>query len=447
MASQNRRIIVSPDGRYLQRENGNPFLYIGDTAWELFHRLSIDEADRYLTDRADKGFTVIQAVVLAELDGLTVPNANGDLPLVDPKPGAPITPNEPYFAHVDAIVRRANELGLVIGMLPTWGRYWKKVASSQTGPDVGDDSCIFTTGNAKSFGEWIGTRYASSDLIWILGGDRDIDTDEERALLNAMAAGLKSGDGGAHLCTFHPRGPGRSREQLDGVEWVDFHMCQTSHAAAGHDTGIFIDADYAMDPPMPTVDGEPRYESIPIGFYLHGNDPAVRFTDYDARTAAWCAILAGACGHTYGNNNIWQMYDEGRKPIIGANVPWHRAIAHPGATQMGYMRELLESVGWWKLRPVAGSATFVVDGPDRGAAKIRAGLAPDGSVALVYSPKGEPFSLRLTAMGGRTVRERWFNPRYGTLHPIHTATNRSFQTYTPPTHGDECDWVLVLDVE
>ncbi len=83
-----RRIRVSPSGRYLEREDGPALLYLGDTAWGLFHRLTRDEAERYLTDRARKGFTVVQAVVLAELDGLSVANANGDLPLAYPRAGA-----------------------------------------------------------------------------------------------------------------------------------------------------------------------------------------------------------------------------------------------------------------------------------------------------------------------------------------------------------------------
>ncbi len=436
------RLTAAPNGRHLQREDGTPFLYLADTAWELFHRLDREEADRYLTDRAAKGFTVIQAVVLAELDGLTVPNANGDLPLEDSDPTRPV---EAYFAHVDRIVRRANALGLVVGMLPTWGRYWKRVASSETGPGVGAEQAIFDEASARSYGEWLGKRYRDADLIWILGGDRDIDTVDERALLDAMAAGLAAGDGGAHLRTFHPRGPGRSGEQLADAAWLDFHMCQTSHGTVGHDTGIFIEAERAVAPDKPVIDGEPRYENIPVGFYNRGNNPAVRFTDYDARTAAWWAILAGAAGHTYGNNNIWQMYDEGQEPILGAAVPWHRAIAHPGSAQMGYMRELLEAVGWWKLVPAPLGGGLLVDAPAHGPAKVRAALAEDGTAALVYTPKGEPFTLRLTALRPGRVRERWFNPRYGTLHEIHTGAARAFQTYTPPTSGDEADWVLVLE--
>ena len=58
-----KRLRVADGGRYLEYD-GEPFFYLGDTAWELFHRLNREEADRYLKNRADKGYTVIQAVAL-----------------------------------------------------------------------------------------------------------------------------------------------------------------------------------------------------------------------------------------------------------------------------------------------------------------------------------------------------------------------------------------------
>ena len=96
---------VSPNHRFLMYADGTPFFYLGDTAWELFHRLTLEESERYLDDRAGKRFNVIQAVVLAEFDGLHTPNADGDLPLVDDDP---TKPNEAYFKHVDAVVDMAR---------------------------------------------------------------------------------------------------------------------------------------------------------------------------------------------------------------------------------------------------------------------------------------------------------------------------------------------------
>jgi|ERR1035441_1543020 hypothetical protein len=89
---------VSANHRFLMHADGAPFFYLGDTARELFHRLTIEERAVYLSNRSRKGFTVIQAVLLAELDGLNTPNAEGELPLVD---NDPARINEAYFRHVD----------------------------------------------------------------------------------------------------------------------------------------------------------------------------------------------------------------------------------------------------------------------------------------------------------------------------------------------------------
>lgn len=109
---------ICADKRFLVTTGSKPFFWLDDTALELFHRLNREEADLYLQDRVKKGFTVIQAVVLAELDGLNTSNPYGDKPLLN---NSPAKHNEVYFKHVDYIVNKAEQLGLMIGMLPSWG--------------------------------------------------------------------------------------------------------------------------------------------------------------------------------------------------------------------------------------------------------------------------------------------------------------------------------------
>jgi hypothetical protein len=116
---------VSENQRFLVHDDGTPFFWLGDTAWELFHRLNREEADKYLENRAANGFTVIQAVALAELDGLITPNAYGHRPLLDNDPTQPDIkdgPNNDYWDHVDYIVNRAGALGMYVGFLPDLGR-------------------------------------------------------------------------------------------------------------------------------------------------------------------------------------------------------------------------------------------------------------------------------------------------------------------------------------
>src|SRR5687768_13660078 len=160
--SSSAQLRVSENQRYLQTADGKPFFWLGDTAWELFHRLTREEAERYLRNRAEKGFTVIQAVVLAELNGLHDPNPYGHTPLENDDPSRP---NEEYFRHVDWIVGKAEALGLTVGMLPTWGDKWNP-GRHGAGPEV------FNPKNAEVYGEWLGRRYRDNAIIWILGGDR-----------------------------------------------------------------------------------------------------------------------------------------------------------------------------------------------------------------------------------------------------------------------------------
>ena len=421
---------ISENGRYLEKQDGSPFFYLGDTAWELFHRLNEKEADQYLNDRAEKGFTVIQGVVLSQIGGLDVPNANGDVPLENNNPAKP---NEAYFKHVDYIVDKAASLGLTIGMLPTWGSYWSS---------LNPDQVIFTPENAKAFGRFLGERYKDKPIIWILGGDHNIHNEEEARIIEAMAEGLREGDQGEHLITFHPRGPGLSSDYFHQAEWLDFNMFQSSHAGHDHDNGLFAEHDYSLEPVKPTLDGEPRYENIQVGFYFDGFNRLDRFDDYDARQAAYWSVLAGACGHTYGHNSIWQMYAPGRSPIIAAIVPWYEALDHPGAFQMRHFRNLFEARTFSKLIP---RQDIIKNGPTSRGAKIRAAAASDGSFAIVYSPRGASFTIDKSVVDAHRIKEIWFDPRYGVSYHIHTGDTQGIQTYTPPTSGRGQDWILIIE--
>jgi len=421
---------VSQNGHYLVDNNGKPFFYLGDTAWELFHRLNREEADKYLENRAEKGFTVIQAVVLAERDGLKDPNPYGEIPLIN---NDPTKPNEKYFQHVDYIVNKAESLGLVIGMLPTWGAYWSS---------LNPESVIFNADNAFKYGQFVGKRYKDKPIIWILGGDRDIANDNERQVIEAMALGLRSGDGGNHLITYHPRGPGFSSDYFHNTDWLDFNMYQSSHAAHNHDNGLYAEHDYRLTPTKPTLDGEPRYETIPAGFYLEGSNRLDRFDDFDCRQAAYWSLLSGACGHTYGNNNIWQMYSPKVNGILWPQVPWYEAIDHPGAFQMGIIKRLFTSRSFDKLVP---NKEFIVSGPSVGGAKVKGALANDGTFAFIYTPFGEQFTVDKSYFKASKLRESWFDPRYGVEYPIHTSGTKGIQTYTPPTSGRGEDWVLIIE--
>lgn len=416
---------ISSNRRFLVHADGTPFFYLGDTAWELFHRCTIDEAEYYLRDRAAKGFTVIQAVALAEIDGLHVPNRQGHTPLIDDDPARP---NEAYFQHIDAVVTRAASLGLSIGMLPTWGDKWNQKWG--VGPE------IFTPENARSYGTFIGRRYADQPIIWILGGDRPIESDQQRAIVRAMAEGVRSGDGGRNLIGFHTWGPHSSSEYVHSEAWLDLHMCQSGHKR-NSDNWRYITEDYAQTPTRPVMDAEPGYEDMPDG--LHTLDGGY-LDDYDVRKALYWGLFAGAHGHTYGCNPVWQMWSYSQRPLIGARRPWQEALQLPGASQVQHARRLLLSRPFLSRIP---DQSLIASEIGVGSYHIRATRDSTGSYALIYLPAGQPVELDLTQLSGTHLDCFWFDPRTGTAHAHARIPKQARAQFTPPGGGP--DWVLVLD--
>ena len=419
-----QRLKVSDNKRFLVYQDGRPFFYLGDTAWELFHRLDRQEADAYLQDRAAKRFTVVQAVVLAERDGLTAPNPYGHLPLHD---NDPTRPNEAYLQHVDFIVERAAGLGLFIGMLPTWGDKWNKKWG--TGPE------IFTPDNARAYGHWLGKRYADQPIIWILGGDRPVETERHRQTVRAMALGLKEGDGGTHLASFHPMGGHSSAEYWHDEGWLDFNMLQSGHAR-NRDNYRMIAADYARVPVKPCMDAEPAYEDHPSGFDLDNG----YMDDYDVRKGAYWALFSGAFGHTYGCHDIWQMWQEGRDPATFTRTPWYQALHLPGSGQVQHARALLESRPFLSRIP---DPSLIVSEPGTGTHHVCATRDASGSYALVYLPSCRPVTIDLEKLSGDMLNACWYDPRTGATRSIGPLPRQGQRTFTPPAVWP--DWVLVLD--
>lgn len=425
---------VSANGRHLVHDDGRPFFYLADTAWELFHRLDRADSELFLRNRAAHRFTVIQAVALAELDGIRTPNANGDLPLLADDP---TRPNEPYWAHVDRVIAQAAALGLVVGLLPTWG--------DKAVPMWGSGPVIFTPPNAYSYGRFLGARYRQQPIIWILGGDRPAVGDgfDTRPIWHAMADGIRAGVAGPALMTYHPLGGASSSAWLHDELWLDFNMQQSGHGA-GRDVAVWdlIAADYERVPPKPVLDGEINYEDHPVSPWPRWNPKNGYFRAYDVRKQAYRSVFAGACGVTYGHHAVWQMYAPPHELINHADRTWREALDRPGAQQMRHLRALIE--GRPMLTRVPDQALLRAPA-GRGSDVVAATRAEDGAYALIYSSSGQPFEVDVTRLSGTTLDAWWFDPRTGAAFSAGQYRRERDLAFTPPAQGDDNDWVLVLD--
>lgn len=432
------QIKVSDNHRFLTHQDGKPFFYLADTAWELFHRLDREEAKVYLDDRARKGFTVIQAVAIAELNGISTGNAYGHLPFEDQNPTKPAIkegPENDYWDHVDYIVHEANRRGLIIGLLPTWGRYWHD-----------GEPPLFNPTNAETYGHWLATRYRNANLIWILGGDRNADRDHYKAIIRAMAKGLHEGDGGNHLITYHPTGGASSADFFYEDKWLDFNMRQNGH---NNDWSLYSKTfeDYQRKPAKPVIDGEPIYEDHPIAFRPNERGHSVAA---DCRRALYWDLFGGACGHTYGHHSIWQMYDHAkRSPINLPLMDWQEAIQQPGSSQMVHAKRLLLSRPYFSRIPATDQVLVPEEVnsalPGCGQYRFAATADVDSTYILVYAPVGRPFTVRTSYIKGKALKAWWYNPRTGKAVSAGKIRNEDRRTFLSPTPGELIDWILVLD--
>lgn len=437
-AANLERLRVSDNDHFFMTAEGRPFFWLADTAWQLIHDLNETEMRRYFADRHDKGFTVIQTVVLAE-HRFDQPNAFGHRPIEPRRPDRPIVqdgPDNDYWDDVERVLRLAEAHGLYVGLLPTWGRY--VTSDWQNGLVDG----FFTVANAEAYGRFIGARFKDrSNLLWILGGDRAAPTDAAKAIWRAMARGIAAGVSGAEdyskvLMTYHTSGPGSTAWFLNDEPWLDFHALQSGHGRWALNW-MMVEQACSMKPTLPVIDLESSYPG-----FRHGRPPTVA-TDDDARRAAYWAVFAGAAGHSYGHHSIWQMHSPEYPGIAGPKEFWYDAMKASSAQQMGHLRRLIESRPFLSQRPELSLLAFDQSKPWEMCLALRG-----EGYALIYTPTGRTLDVNLDKLGFAKARAAWFDPRTGKTATLATLDAKGRRTFDPP--GEEQagnDWVLVIETD
>jgi len=412
-------IRVSANGRYFVDANDAPWFWMGDTACPLYTQYTKEDADLYLANRAEKGFTVIQGVLAwgggtgfeAKSPG---PNCTGARPWLN---GDPATPNDAYFQHVDYLVETAAKVGLALGMLPTWGYFVNDIATLN--PD-----------NARAYGRWLGARYKDApNVIWINGGDR-IPTGSEPTW-RALALGLREGDGGAHIITYHPCGWRSSAQFWHSESWLDANMIETWTEWAKVYPAVL--ADTHLLPTKPVILGEGAYENGP-------EYPQGPITPLIVRRQAWWAFMAGGF-ITYGQDQMWRV-----------GPGWTNTFNTPGAGHMTLFKQIATSRPWWKMIPDQGLFASGVSSERTLNTALR---TTDSTCAMIYLASQCHVLIHLDKILTRNVKATLVNPATGEqkeagVYATGNATGSVFphgeaRWFATPGHWE--DAVLILDGE
>ncbi len=445
---------------YLAFQDGKPFFWLADTGWEMLHKLNREEIEQYLENRKNKGFNVIQTVLISEFIHMDKPtNFYNDSIFLSENPEKPAVTvgNNPqneneydFWDHVDFAVKTAEEKGLYLAMLPTWGE-WVTPRSGK--------ALFNTKEQAYNYGWFVGNRYRNSpNVIWILGGDRQPD---ERAigieLWRTMAEGIADGtnnikkqDGKADysttLMTFHSFSS--SSKWFHKDDWIDFHAWGSYHAEVNNTKAYLAAiADWNLPNPKPTINLEPCYEAMQINYAIADNGV---FTSTDVRIAAYWSVFSGTAGFTYGANTIWKFISGNESNSNSEkSIGWKDELNLPGAFQMGYLRKLMESHPMLELIP---DQSMIIAG--QGDCANRTCAIRGKSFAYIYIPTGNQTTIKMGMISGEKVKASWFNPKNGETNAIGEFENTGEHSFDVPSMSKElgwlrsgrgCDWVLVIE--
>jgi hypothetical protein len=462
-------LAVAPNGRFLRdRNSGKPVFYFADTAWGIFKRLTRAEVDAYLQDCVDKGFNAIQGVALWQITNGG--NAHGDRPLgmtntkYDPAKIITTPGNNPanaveydYWDHVDYIIDKAAEKGLYVGFEPTWGNY----VSGTTTYATNMSSNIFTTQNARTFGEFLGRRYGNRpNIIWMLGGDRSAvyPNGDFRGVWRSLAEGIGRGVTGeplawneAHsgwdqlLMTYHSQrrdDPGSSIWFHDDA-WLSFNSTQVEY----DEILRHVQTDWNAQPTKPILVIEGRYEDATSTDYI-------KFVGaFKQRYQLYHSFMAGSLGFAYGHTRIWDFRT--------TDKTWKTALNDPGRLAMKT---------FWRLLNGLADAQVANRVPDQALIDGAVGSATSEDLlvsmrdtsrklALVYSTNGRDIRLNAAKLAAGTADAYWFSPRTGRFHDnagnviagpfgtVATGSGAPIKVFNPPgAAGADNDWILKVVV-
>ena len=343
-------LTLSAGERFLREASGQPFLFHGDTGWSLIAQLDLPQAEQYLDDRSAKGSTVILVNLLEHRFADNAPsNAYGEPPFT--VAGDYATPNEAYFAHVDAVLQAAEDRGLLVLLAPSYLGYG--------GGDEGFYQEMVANGADKleAYGQFLGARYAPQpNILWLHAGDFD---PPDQSLVQAIADGIRAEDD-VHLCSAHTSRGEAASDVWGQASWLDVDNVYTDAEPFGPSLGLYQSSTRPF---------------FLIEAYYEGEHD---MSEQAIRYQAYAPLLAGAMGQIFGNNPIWCF---GAATCLGSTAPptsWQAQLDGRGSLDMAILAQIFGSVAWQRLVPDA--ALLVANDAEAIAAR-----ADDGSFALVYA--------------------------------------------------------------
>jgi hypothetical protein len=477
------RLRITSDHRRFEHEDGTPFLWLGDTQWQMFTS-RLDWPDGFASledDRAAKGFTVVH-MVAGPLSGFEV-DENWH-PHQANEAGWPwevgwTRINPAFYDLVDRKLVGCVDRGLMPMVVGMWGYYLNLIGIDRV----------------RRHWRYLVARYGAFPVTWCLAGEVRMPVysvgraggvplaeavAEQATGWTELAGHVRAIDPYHNLITTHPAaigtetrdaaspalglGDGSGRAQLSGSARsvlvddaaLDFDLLQCGHDGYRllEPTVQLVQRAMAQEPPMPVVNGEVNYEGI-----------AGTCWQEQQRFLFWTALLDGAAGFSYGAAGLWVFWSRTTFSKGGDSEymedagggPWEDVMHLPGSAQLGVGARLLESLPWSRFERIREPKAEALGRHSSFAAGI------PGVVAVYFVPSGfEVESLHGILEAGEAkyiwwrtllpiaidtsarMDAAWIDPRTGDRTAIGPVVADADGFWQPPAKPSLLDWILVL---
>jgi hypothetical protein len=366
--------------------------------------LKSDEHDwaTYLSDRAQKGFNVIQFVATQWI------GATGDAAGRPAYQGRDKIRIEPaFFRSLDRRVDMINDSGMIAAPVLAWAATWNsRNVHLNPGNTLSEDQLTLLI-------RYLVSRYGAHQVVWILAGDGIYLGDEAERWRRIGRSALNRTN---RLATIHPAGRLWAAPEFRHELWFNLNGYQSGHWN-DDDNARWINEgplsrDWTTQPAFPHINLEPCYEDHVAFASEHPIDA------HDVRRACYWSLLASPpAGVTYGAHGLWSWETTAAIPFnhphAGIASPWHKAMHFPGSRCMSHLKAIFSSLDWWRLYPCPD---LLSNQPGRNFPTrfISSACSKTRDLAMIYSPEGGSIELNAGILKHQ-VSVQCFNPENGAL--------------------------------
>jgi hypothetical protein len=329
---------MSPGRRSLVHADGTSAILVGDTAWALPWRATVEQVRTYAADRAGKGFNaVLLMTVQPDMRAVGPRDRSADegfsVGFEDLPDGHINHPNVEYFQYLDALIDILVQHGLVPVLQPVFQGYgWKGLGVAGT---------VVPPGEYARYCRYLVARYGARPAIYLVGGDGS----GEDPQVSAGGEEVHRWDGYGQPTGIHYRPHALNRSHQDRP-WLDFQWCQTGHE--GDHVAERVADMWRNTPVRAVANGEPTYEHTRVRGRAEG---------WWQGHEAWSNLCAGGTmGVVYGAASLWQWrlhrHEPGHDPyLLAPEAGWRDAIEFEGSTYVGLMSRILSGLPTTDMEP------------------------------------------------------------------------------------------------